>query len=204
MDRRHARGGARGLLAALRPRRADRADLDPRRRRRALGFVRYQDKAHRYVVTRGELLDDLCVLMGGREAEALLLDDLSIGAVDDLRRATAIARAIVEEFGLGGDEVGVGRFASDEKGRPLSPARLELLDRRVSEILEDARRRAAAILAENRAAVEALRELLVEKKVIDARTLASLAAPEGGMTDGGRPGAEHPPRTLEGRPPCPR
>jgi cell division protease FtsH len=145
----------------------------------ALGFVRYQDKAHRYVVTRGELLDDLCVLMGGREAEALLLEDLSIGAVDDLRRATAIARALVEEFGLGGDEVGIGRFASDEKekARPLSPARLELLDRRVCEILEDARRRAAAILKVNRAAVEVLRDLLLEKKVIDAKALASLAAP---------------------------
>ena len=143
----------------------------------ALGFVRYQDKAHRYVVTRGELLDDLCVLMGGREAEAMLLDDLSIGAVEDLRRATAIARALVEEFGLGGDEVGVGRFAVDEKSRPLSPARLELLDRRISEILEEARRRAVAILAENRASVEALRDLLVEKKVIDAKALASLVAP---------------------------
>jgi cell division protease FtsH len=100
--------------------------------------------------------------------------------VDDLRRATAIARALVEEFGLGGDAVGVGRFASDEKARPLSPARLELLDRRVCEILEDARRRAAAILAENRVAVEVLRDLLLEKKVIDAKALASLAAPGAG------------------------
>src|SRR5262249_38994113 len=121
----------------------------------ALGFVRYQDKAHRYVVTRGELLDDLCVLMGGREAEALLLDDLSIGSVEALRRATAIARALVEEFGLGGDGVGVCRFSGDEKARPLSPSRLDLLERRVCEILEEARRRAAAILGENRAAVEA-------------------------------------------------
>jgi cell division protease FtsH len=142
----------------------------------ALGFVRYQDKAHRYVVTRGELLDDLCVLMGGREAEALLLDDVSIGAADDLRRASAIARALVEEFGLGGDEVGVGRFAHDETSRPLSPARLELLDRRVAQILDDARRRASALLAENRATLETLRDLLVERKVLDARALASLAA----------------------------
>src|SRR5262249_3676658 len=52
----------------------------------SLGFVRYQDPSHRYVVTRGELLDDLCVLMGGREAEQLLLDDLSIGSSQDLQR----------------------------------------------------------------------------------------------------------------------
>ena len=39
----------------------------------ALGFVRYQDPTHKYVVTQNELLDDICVLMGGREAEQLLL-----------------------------------------------------------------------------------------------------------------------------------
>ena len=71
----------------------------------ALGFVRYQDPSRKYVVTRGELLDDLCVLMGGREAEQLLLDDLSIGSAGDLERATEIARALVEEFGMGGDAV---------------------------------------------------------------------------------------------------
>ena len=53
----------------------------------SLGFVQYQDPAHRYVITRGRLLDDLCVLMGGREAEQLLLDDLSIGSAEDLRQA---------------------------------------------------------------------------------------------------------------------
>jgi cell division protease FtsH len=46
----------------------------------ALGFVRYQDPTHEYVVTQGELLDDLCVLMGGREAEQLLCQDISIGS----------------------------------------------------------------------------------------------------------------------------
>ncbi len=78
----------------------------------ALGFVQYQDPAHRYVVTRGQLLDDLCILMGGREAEQLLLDDLSIGSAGDLERATEIARALVEDFGMGGDDVGVVSFAS--------------------------------------------------------------------------------------------
>jgi cell division protease FtsH len=144
----------------------------------ALGFVRYQDQAHRYVVTRGELLDDLCVLMGGREAEAMLLDDLSIGSAEDLRRATEIARALVEEFGMGGEEVGVCRFSTDgnDRGRHphLSPRQLEALDRRVREVLEEARQRAAALLRENRALVETLRDLLLEKKVIDAKTLGTL------------------------------
>jgi len=143
----------------------------------ALGFVRYQDPSHKYVVTQNTLLDDICVLMGGREAERLLLDDLSIGASGDLYRATEIARALVEEFGLGGDEVGIGQCQT--KGRPdmiqqYSHQQLEAIDRRVREILEEQRERSANILAENRPLVEALRDLLLDKKVIDAKTLGEL------------------------------
>ncbi len=143
----------------------------------ALGFVRYQDPIHRYVVTRGELLDDLCVLMGGREAELLLLEDLSIGSAHDLARATEIARALVEEFGMGGEEVGVRAFrAGEPQGErpPLSPAMMDAIDRRVRALLDEARGRAAAILAENRGVVEALRDLLVEQKVVDARSLSAM------------------------------
>jgi cell division protease FtsH len=145
----------------------------------ALGFVQYQDPAHKYVVTRGQLLDDLCILMGGREAEQLLLDDLSIGSSDDLRRATNIARALVEEFGMGGDIVGVCRYESDDERSPgrfrqLSPKQLETLDNRVRELLEDSRQRAAAILKDNQSLVETLRDLLLKQKVIDAKTLSSL------------------------------
>jgi cell division protease FtsH len=144
----------------------------------ALGFVRYQDPSHRYVVTRGELDDDLCVLMGGREAELMLLEDLSIGSSSDLARATDIARALVEQFGMGGEHVGVCRFLSDNgpahARAHLSEAQLELLDRSVRTILAEARQRAAKILQENRGLVETLRDLLLEKKVVDAKTLASV------------------------------
>ena len=149
----------------------------------ALGFVQEycRDPAHRYVITRGRLLDDLVVLMGGREAEQLLLDDLSIGSAEDLRQATAIARALVEEFGMGGEDVGVVRFLGNGEERNdrhsgLSPMQLEALDRCVRKILEDARARAARLLIENRSLVEALRDLLVKKKVVDAKTLGEMAA----------------------------
>ncbi|HEV7279313.1 MAG TPA: AAA family ATPase [Pirellulaceae bacterium] len=140
----------------------------------ALGFVRYRDPDRKYVVTRGELLDDLCILMGGREAEKLLLDDLSIGSAGDLDRATEIAHAVVEEFGMGGDETGVVRYMSSEKRRrreDLSPAQLERLDRAVLTILEEARTRAAAILESRRPMVVALADLLLERKVVEAKTL---------------------------------
>jgi cell division protease FtsH len=149
----------------------------------ALGFVRYQDPTHRYVVTRGELLDDLCVLLGGREAEQLLLGDLSIGCAGDLRRATDIARALVEEFGMGGDAVGLGQCstASGERDRPrqYSPAQLEAIDRGVREILQTAQQRSAAILLENRPLIETLRAMLIEHKVIDGKSLAGIRAAHG-------------------------
>lgn len=146
----------------------------------ALGFVRYQDPSRRYVVTRGELLDDLCVLLGGREAEQLLLDDISIGCSGDLRRATEIARALVEEFGMGGDAVGLEQCTTSsgdrerERQRRYSPAQLEAIDRGVRDILRQAQQRATAILAENRQLIETLRDLLLEHKVIEAKTLASI------------------------------
>ncbi len=158
-----------------------------------LGFVRYQDPAHRYVVTRGQLLDDLCILMGGREAELSLLDDLSIGSSGDLQRATAIARALVEEFGMGGPDVGVCRFHAEDgaTGRyaHLSPAQLEMLDRRVRELLEEGRQRASQILSEQRSLVETLRDLLLQNKVLDAGTLANLIAGHKNRVDGEETGS---------------
>jgi cell division protease FtsH len=142
----------------------------------ALGFVRYQDVSHRYVITQGKLLDDLATLMGGREAELLFLDDVSIGASGDLDNATAIARALVEEFGLGGKDIGLRKYLRNDphrsRQRDLSPEQLAALDRRINEILAEACERARAILKENHALVETLRDLLLEHKVIDAKTLA--------------------------------
>ena len=145
----------------------------------SLGYVRHQDPAHRYVITRGRLLDHMCVMMGGREAELLLLDDLSIGSAQDLAQATEIARALVEEFGMGGEAVGLRSVRAGErdgKRPPLSPAQLESIDKRVRELLEEARQRAAQILADNRGVVEALRDLLVEQKTVEARSLAAMVA----------------------------
>jgi cell division protease FtsH len=145
-----------------------------------LGFVRYADPAHRYVVTRGQLLDSLCVLYGGREAEVLLLDDLSIGSAHDVARATGIARALVEEFGMGGDDLGVRRFAAHGHeahagGGALSDTTRESLERSVKGVLESQRARARRLVAENREMVVALRDLLLEKKVLDREAFGPIA-----------------------------
>jgi cell division protease FtsH len=146
----------------------------------ALGYVRHQETKHRNVRMRNQMLADLCVLMGGREAELMLLGDLTWGASQDLVQATAMARDMVEVFGMGGDDVGAMRYRAlndyHKRHADLSPSHLEALDKRVRELLEDARQQAAAILRENRAIVELLRDQLVEKKVIEAMTLKELLA----------------------------
>lgn len=133
----------------------------------ALGYVRYADRAHRYVVTHRQLHDSICVLFGGREAEGLLLDDLSAGSAHDLDQATRIARTLVEELGQGGDGLGVRALPQADHDPPVAEATRRLVDERVREILETERRRAAEILSTHRAELIALRDLLLEKKVLE-------------------------------------
>src|SRR5260370_2981640 len=109
----------------------------------ALGYVRHQEPTHRNVKTRNQMLAELVVLMGGREAELLILNDLTWGASHDLQHATSIARDMVEVFGMGGEEVGVSRYratSGNELTRypDLSPAQLQLLDKRAQRLLDAA------------------------------------------------------------------
>ena len=143
----------------------------------ALGFVQYADPAHRYVVTKQQMLDSIAVLFGGREAEALLLDDLSMGSAHDLERATDIARSLVEELGMGGDALGTRRFAYDpreEPAPPISETTRSAIDNAVRAILESERARAQGILAREKKTLESLRDLLIDKKVLDRAAFAHL------------------------------
>ena len=149
----------------------------------ALGFVAYADPAHRYVTTHGQLADQICVLFGGREAESLLLDDLSIGAVSDIDRATGIARALVEQFGFGPGELGVRAFVDERGAHPLSTSAREQLEQRIGAILDEQRGRAREILETNKEQLLALRGLLLEHKVLDRTALAGLG-PSGGAQAG--------------------
>ena len=138
----------------------------------ALGYVKHADHAHRYVVTVAQLRDTICTLFGGREAEALLLDDLSIGASSDLQNATGIARALVERYG-GSAEAGIGRWVHDDEA-PVSEASRARIDDEIRAILETERRRAKDILATQRPLLVALRDLLLERKVLDRASFAHL------------------------------
>jgi cell division protease FtsH len=143
----------------------------------AFGYVRYADHAHKYIQTVNMYLDLICVALGAREAERLLLDDLSLGATGDLHAATAIARELVEAHGLAGGALGQVQFLDMNTGKrrdDLSPETLRAIDERVAEIVEEQRKRAEAIVMSHRKEIELLRDLLLEKKTIDAKALGEI------------------------------
>ncbi|KIG12653.1 Cell division protein FtsH [Enhygromyxa salina] len=160
----------------------------------ALGFVRYADPAHKYVVTHDQLVDSITTLFGGREAELELLDQLTIGSAHDLERATVLAKALIETFGMRLDP-DAGHDARDAQvalevrdfgggHQELSERTLESLDASIRSLLDRERTRARQIIREHRDELVALRDLLLEKKVIDAKTLSEQV-----------PDAKHPPET---------
>ena len=142
----------------------------------AFGYVRHADPAHKYIQTVNFYLDMICVALGAREAEKVLLSDISLGATGDLQSATMIARELVEVHGYGTADVVQYRGMDDRGIRhpDLSPKVLEELDERVRTIVEEQRLRAEKIIKENKAMVETLRDLLLEHKTIDAKVLTEL------------------------------
>jgi cell division protease FtsH len=173
----------------------------------APGYVRYKDDDSRRIgLTRSQMLDDLCVLYGGIEAERLLLDDVSTGAAgSDLERATRLAHFLVELGGMGGIEIGLRQFSALDTGqrfRGLSEEQLAALDREVNQVIQEARQRAAAILRENQALLVAMRELLLEKKTLDAQALTQMTNKPGSSPRAAARGLE--PAALGGDTPCPK
>ncbi len=147
----------------------------------APAYVQYKDDDSRRIgMTYNQMMDDLCVLYGGIEAERLLLEDVSTGAAgSDLERATRLAHLMVEVCGMGGEaEINLRQYRSLKDGERLanlSEEQLAVLDRQVNELIDRARQRTATILRENRTLLETLRDLLIEKKTIEASALKTLA-----------------------------
>ena len=145
-----------------------------------LGFVMQSVKERRYITTHDELLEDICVLLAGREAEALVLGDVSVGAYNDLQRATEICRAMVEDLGM--SNLGPRSFRAAEGAGVtgggvrvgISNQTAERIDAEINRLLDEARRRAAELLRANRAPLNALIQRLLEDKSADLSTMADI------------------------------
>ena len=142
----------------------------------ALGYVLRAARARPYATTATELRSELCVGLGGMEAERLLCGDVSIGAWGDLQSATSLARAMVGGHGM--DEgLGPRVMLDDEKvSEQMSEARRARLDTAVDQLLDEQRARARSVLTTQRPLLEALVALLLEKKVLELADISALRA----------------------------
>ena len=145
----------------------------------ALGYVLRAARARPYATTSSELRAELCVGLGGMEAERLILGDVSIGAYSDLQHATALARAMVGGHGM--DEAHGPRVVLDDEkvSEQLSEQRRARLDAAVDDLLQQEQQRARRLLEEHRGLHETLVALLLEKKIIDGAALAGMGRASG-------------------------
>lgn len=144
-------------------------------RGRAGGFTMYQpEDDNRMYATRGEMYNQIIVMLGGRVAEALFLGDISTGASNDLQRATAVARDMVLKYGMSesvgpvsyddGGEVFLGRDYGHAKSYSEDTA--SQLDTEVKNIMLKQYAETEKILKENSDALIRVAELLLEEETI--------------------------------------
>lgn len=154
----------------------------------ALGFTLQLPVTEKYLSTTQELKDQLAVLLGGRVAEKLLLEEISSGAANDLERATEIARSMVTRLGMSNDlgPVVYGReqklqyldSAQSIEERDYSEATAQLIDQEIRQIVVEAAKRAEEILVARKADLEVLVQALEEKETLNRNMLYSLIPSE--------------------------
>ncbi|MBO7152013.1 MAG: ATP-dependent zinc metalloprotease FtsH [Clostridia bacterium] len=125
-------------------------------------------------MTKQKLLDNIAMLLAGRAAEEIVIQDISTGASNDIQRASKIARKMVTEWGMS-DDIGTMYLGASEEvflGRDYqtqlnySDEVAAKIDEEVKRILDDQYQRALAILRDNRGIMDAMVKLLYEKETI--------------------------------------
>lgn len=175
------------------------------------GYTVTLPKEDRYFMTRQEMLDRICGLLGGRVAEEIVIGEISTGASNDLERVTEIARQMVTQFGMS-ERMGPMQYGSRQGqvflGKDLSNDQnysdrvAYEIDGEMKQIVESCHERTRRILSENRDKLEALAASLLEKETVDEEEVrrimggepAEPPAPtfplEDGNSDEASPGAQ--------------
>ncbi len=133
--------------------------------------------------TRGRMIQNIVVDLGGRVAEELVFDDITTGASQDIKQATSIARSMVTKYGMS-EKLGLISYGSDEEevfiGRDLAHDRgygeqvAGEIDREVKEIIDSCYAQAKDIIMKYRSVLDACAELLLEKEKIGREEFEAL------------------------------
>ena len=152
-------------------------------RGRALGLTVGLPKQDSYSHTKGWLLDQMVVMLGGYAAESLVYGETTTGTQNDIQQATNLARKMVCEWGMS-DDVGVVTYGQEEEpifmGRELSRHKefsdqtAAQIDLAVRKILDEAKKRAMDILSEHKDQLDKLAQELFEKETLDDAEIQGL------------------------------
>ena len=157
-------------------------------RGQALGAAWYLPE-ERQLMTREQMVDEMCSLIGGRVAEEIVNGQPSTGALNDLERLTKMAYSMVCYYGMS-DKVGTVSFYDStgsrgyELTRPYSERTAEVMDEEVKRIVNEIHDRTLAILTEHRKEFLEVAALLLEKEVIFADDLERILGPRAGDDNG--------------------
>ena len=139
-------------------------------RGQSLGAAWYLPE-ERLIVRPEQMLDEMCAALGGRAAEKVIFNNISTGALSDLEKVTKQARAMVTIYGLN-DAIGNLTYY-DSSGqseynftKPYSEKTSELIDKEISNLIEEQYNRAIDLLEHNKDKLTQLAEILLDKEVI--------------------------------------
>lgn len=143
----------------------------------ALGYAQYVPK-DQYLYSRKQLLDRMCMTLGGRVSEQIFFDTITTGAADDLQKVTKMAYAQITMYGMN-SKVGPISFGdpNDEQMRfqkPYSEATGQMIDAEVRNLVNEAYERTLQLLTEKKQEIEKIAELLLVKEVISREDMERL------------------------------
>jgi cell division protease FtsH len=167
------------------------------RSRGALGYTMQMPREDRFLLSIQELEDQIATMMGGRAAELLMCGTISTGAVDDIQRATQLARRMVTEFGMS-EKLGSVRYAGQrlqymggaiDEASDTSAETRETIDAEVRRIVREQFARASALLTAHRDALSRLSSQLLQSESLDGSAVreALQSAVEATAVDGPMP-----------------
>ena len=153
-------------------------------RGQALGAAWYLPE-ERQLITKDQMIDEMCSLIAGRVAEEIVNGQPSTGALNDLERLTKMAYGMVTYYGMS-DEIGTVSYYDStgsrgfELGKPYSEKTAELIDKEVKELVQSIHDKTESLLKENFEGFSQLAAILLEKEVIFADDLERIFGPRAG------------------------